>query len=120
VGTNAKLAVDHGTISPFELRNTLIVEGQDFRVGWTDPAPVGNIDIAPTLIQVLRLASGTPLDGRVLDEALRNAPPDPPVWTTREQTLSFNARGSDWTQRVWFECFNSEEYLTGGAVEPAA
>jgi arylsulfatase A-like enzyme len=120
VGTNAKLAVDHGTISPFELRNTLIVEGQDFRVGWTDPAPVGNIDIAPTLIQVLRLASGTPLDGRVLDEALRDAPTDPPVWTTREQTLSFNARGSEWTQRVWFERFNSAEYLTGGAVEHAA
>src|SRR6266567_482285 len=28
-GTNAKLAVDHGTMSPFELRNTLVIEGPD-------------------------------------------------------------------------------------------
>ena len=54
VGTHGKLAVDHGTIGPFELRNTLVCEGPDFRVGWRDPAPVGNIDIAPTLTHVLQ------------------------------------------------------------------
>jgi len=118
VGTNSKLAVDHGTISPFELRNTLVLEGRDVRVGWADPAPVGNIDIAPTLTQVLQLAPGTPFDGRVLSEALRDASMDPPIWTTREETLSFYARGTEWMQRVWFERFSSGEYLTGGTVEP--
>src|SRR5579859_7843574 len=48
-GTNSKLVVDHGMISPFELRNTLVIQGAEFRAGWRDPAPVGNIDIAPTL-----------------------------------------------------------------------
>jgi arylsulfatase A-like enzyme len=118
VGTNSKLAVDHGTISPFELRNTLVCAGPDFRVGWRDPAPVGNVDIAPTLTQILQLPPGTPFNGRVLAEALRDAGPDAPVWTTREETLRFSARGSDRTQRVWFECLSSGEYLAGGAVEP--
>jgi arylsulfatase A-like enzyme len=119
VGTNSKLAVDHGTISPFELRNTLICAGPDFRVGWQDPAPVGNIDIAPTLTQLLQLAPGTPFDGRVLAEALCDAPTDSPEWTTRNEAVNFVARGSEWTQRVWFERFNSHEYLAGGLVEPA-
>jgi arylsulfatase A-like enzyme len=119
VGTNSKLAVDHGTISPFELRNTLICAGPDFREGWQDPAPVGNIDIAPTLTHLLQLAPGTPFDGRVLAEALRAAPTDAPEWTTRDEAVNFVARGSEWTQRVWFERFASHEYLAGGLVEPA-
>jgi hypothetical protein len=66
---------------------------------------------------VLQLAPGTPFEGRVLDEALRDASVDAPVWTTREETVRFNARDSVWTQRVWFERFNSGEYLAGGAIE---
>src|SRR5205807_1464609 len=107
----------HGTISPFELRNTLVCEGPDFRAGWQDPLPVGNIDIAPTLAQVLRLAAGTPFDGRVLEEALLDASADGQTWETREETRSFAARSSQWTQRMWFECVGSSAYLTGGVVE---
>jgi arylsulfatase A-like enzyme len=118
VGTHAKLAVDHGTISPFELRNTLVCQGPDFRAGWRDSLPVGNIDIAPTLAQVLGLAPGTPFEGRVLEEALRDAVAShEPSWETRGEMLSFSARDAQWTQRVWFECVGSSAYLTGGAVE---
>jgi arylsulfatase A-like enzyme len=116
VGTQRKLAVDHGTISPFELRNTLVCAGPDFRVGWRDPAPVGNIDIAPTLTQLLGLPAGTPLEGRVLHEALRDAPPDAPVWETRDEVAAFDARGAAWTQRVWFDCVGAHRYVAGGAV----
>jgi arylsulfatase A-like enzyme len=119
VGTHAKLAVDHGTTSPFELRNTLVVQGPDFRSAWRDPTPVGNIDIAPTLTHVLHLEPGTPFDGRVLTEALRDAPADAPAWQTREEVLSFNARGRAWSQRVWFDCVGSHAYLAGGSVDPA-
>jgi arylsulfatase A-like enzyme len=115
-GTTAKLVVDHGTISPFELRNTLVMHGPDFRVGWRDPAPVGNIDVAPTLTRVLGLEPGTPFDGRVLDEALRAAPASEPVWDTRQEELSFSARGQTWVQRLWFESIDAHEYLTGGSV----
>jgi phosphonoacetate hydrolase len=117
-GTNAKLAVDHGTISPFELRNTLVCEGPDFRVGWRNPAPVGNIDVAPTLAHMLGLEPDGELDGRVLKEALRASAAKPePWWGTREYALSFSARGAGRTQRVWFECVGDAAYLTGGVVE---
>jgi arylsulfatase A-like enzyme len=116
VGTHAKLAVDHGTISPFELRNTLVCQGPDFRVGWRDPVPVGNIDVAPTLTRVLRLEPGNQFEGRVLDETLREARSDAPAWQKREQSLRFSARGSTWSQRIWFESVGAHEYLAGGTV----
>jgi hypothetical protein len=46
--------------------------GPDFKAGFVDRAPVGNIDIASTLAQILGVAmpSGGKLTGRVLREAL--------------------------------------------------
>jgi arylsulfatase A-like enzyme len=119
VGTNAKLAVDHGTISPFELRNTLVCQGPDFKVGWRDAAPAGNIDITPTLAQMLGLPEGSPFDGRVLTEALRGGSADALAVRHDDVELSFSARGSAWTQRIWFEHFGSVAYLAGGTVEKA-
>jgi arylsulfatase A-like enzyme len=118
-GTTAKLAVDHGTISPFELRNTLVCEGPDFRAGWKDPAPVGNIDIAPTLAHVLGLSTDG-FEGRVLEEGLDGGDANADRWRgTREVALAFEARGAEWTQRVWFDCVGDVAYLAGGAVERA-
>jgi hypothetical protein len=95
-----------------------VVEGPDFCTGWRDPLPVGNVDIAPTLTQVLRLAPGTPFDGRVLSEALQHTSTDAPDWNTRDEQLTCDARGRTWVQRVWFECVGSaNEYLTGGSIE---
>lgn len=120
VGTNSKLAVDHGTISPFELRNTLVCQGRDFRVAWRDPAPVGNIDIAPTLARLLQLEMGTEFDGRVLREAMRAAVADAPSWERRDETTTtFTARGSAWSQHIWFESVDSRMYLAGGSVDRA-
>lgn len=118
-GTLSKLAVDHGTISPHDLRNTLVAQGPDFRVGWRDPAPVGNIDIAPTLTHLLRLDAGSPFEGRVLAEAVRDGSPDPPTWQSSEATTAWRARGRAWIQRVWFEHVGTTAYLAGGVVESA-
>jgi arylsulfatase A-like enzyme len=114
-GTHGKLVVDHGTISPFELRNSLVCQGPDFVRGWRDPAPVGNVDIAPTLTHVLGLPPGSPFEGRVVHEALDGAALE---WTTREERVSFAARGAERVQRMWFECTAGNDYLSGGAVEP--
>jgi arylsulfatase A-like enzyme len=121
VGTPGKLVVDHGTISPHELRNTLVAHGPGFRTGWRDPAPVGNIDIAPTLTHLLRLDQGTPFDGRVLFEALRdNADNQAPTWQSTEDVVTFAARGADCVQRVWFEQVGETAYVAGGLVETAS
>jgi len=118
-GTQGKLVVDHGSTSPWDLHNTLVVAGPDFRGGWRDPLPVGNIDICPTLTHLLQLDSGTQMHGRVLTEALRDAIGDTPTWQSSEETRSFSARGRQWRQRVWFEHAFGVGYLTGGSVEPA-
>jgi arylsulfatase A-like enzyme len=119
VGTHGKLVVDHGTISPYDLRNTLVAHGPDFRVGWRDTAPVGNIDIAPTLTHILRLDDGTPFEGRVLTEALRDGPPQAPDWESTEEATAFTARGTDWVQRVCLEQVGRTTYVARGSVEPA-
>jgi phosphonoacetate hydrolase len=119
VGTLSKLRVDHGTTSPYDLRNTLVAQGPDFRMGWRNPVPVGNIDIAPTLTQLLRLDAGSQFEGRVLVEALRDGAPEVPAWQSNEEAISFGARGEHWVQRVRFEQVGATAYVAGGVVEPA-
>lgn len=119
-GVEGKLVMDHGSISPYDLHNTLVMQGPDFRSGWRDLAPVGNIDICPTLSHLLGLEDGSPMDGRILSEALLTWTGSDPEWSTREETRSFEARGCQWRQRVWFERIGSSEYLAGGTVEPDA
>ncbi len=67
----------HTTFSPHDLHNTLIASGPDFRHGWSDETPTGNIDVAPTILALLGLKPPQPMDGRVLTEALRDAKPAP-------------------------------------------
>jgi len=52
--------------------NNMAAVGPDFKKGFTDPLPVSNADIAPTLAHILglRLPSIGKLQGRVLEEAL--------------------------------------------------
>jgi hypothetical protein len=67
----------------------------------------------------LRLDSQTPVDGRLLSEALRDWTEDTPAWQSNEVAETFTARGRDWIQRLWFEQIGTTSYLAGGAVEAA-
>jgi len=116
-GSASKLVMDHGSISPFDLHNTLVLSGPDFRSGFRNPAPVGNIDICPTLSRLLGLELGD-VEGRVLQEALRTSGEVQPEWDTWEEARVFSARGREWRQRAWFERIGSTSYLAGGGVEP--
>jgi arylsulfatase A-like enzyme len=63
----------HGMASPFDVRNTLIARGPSFKAGAVSPAPCGIVDIAPTVLHLLGVpAEG--LDGRLLEEILRDGP----------------------------------------------
>ena len=63
----------HGSFSRADTRNFMAAIGPDFKAGFTDKAPVGNADIAPTLAHLMGLepdpAAGV-LKGRVISEAL--------------------------------------------------
>jgi len=61
----------HGSFSPKDVHNTLIAFGPDFRAGFKDPLPSGNVDVAPTIARILGLALPH-AQGRALLEALAN------------------------------------------------
>jgi arylsulfatase A-like enzyme len=59
----------HTSLSPFDVHNTLIAVGPDFRKGMVDQLPSGNIDLAPTVLHILGVPAQEHMDGRVLSEA---------------------------------------------------
>ena len=73
-GPLAGNASGHGGLSPWLVRNTLILWGPDFKRGITVRAAAGNVDIAPTVLILKGEAAGESLGGRVLREALRDGP----------------------------------------------
>jgi arylsulfatase A-like enzyme len=67
-------AGDHGSLSPWNVRSTLLAWGVDFRRGVAVRTPAGNADVAPTILALLGIAGGAGCDGRVLAEALQGGP----------------------------------------------
>jgi arylsulfatase A-like enzyme len=78
-GGAALLASDHGSMSPWNVRNTLLAWGPDFKKGVTVRAPAGNVDVAPTIMALLGIDARDGLDGRVLAEALVDGPDEEQV-----------------------------------------
>jgi predicted AlkP superfamily pyrophosphatase or phosphodiesterase len=62
----------HGSFSPVDVRNTLIASGPDFKSGFHDDVPSGNIDVAPTIAYLFSMNLPN-TDGRVLYEAIKNS-----------------------------------------------
>ena len=74
-GTTAQGGVaGHGTSSPYDIHNTLIAAGPDFRERTVSAVPTGNVDLAPTLLHLLGLPPAATMTGRVIREALRDGP----------------------------------------------
>jgi len=81
----------HGSLSRAETRNFMAAIGPDFKQGYTDPAPISNADIAPTLAQLagISLPSKGKLKGRVISEALTGGMSP----TVTRQALQSDAQG---------------------------
>jgi arylsulfatase A-like enzyme len=63
----------HATLSRFDMHNTLIAAGADFKRGETNDLASGNVDLAPTILQILGGKPPKQLDGRVLSEVMLNS-----------------------------------------------
>ncbi|TXH03951.1 MAG: phosphodiesterase [Nevskiaceae bacterium] len=59
----------HGSFGPSDVHNTLIANGPSFQQAVKISNPTGNVDVAPTVAQILGL-SMPQADGRVINEAL--------------------------------------------------
>lgn len=84
----------HGTSSPYDIHNTLIAAGPDFRERGTSDVPTGNVDIAPTLLRLLGLPIPSTMTGRVIEEGLRNGPAPASVRVERTRTRVRSADGT--------------------------
>jgi predicted AlkP superfamily pyrophosphatase or phosphodiesterase len=75
-------AGNHGSMSPWTVRNTFIAWGADFKHGVTARTPSSNVDLAPTLLALMNLDSEVDLarfDGRALSEAFAGGPDEEQV-----------------------------------------
>lgn len=77
----------HGSFSPIDVHNTLVMYGPDFKAGFTDSLPSGNVDVAPTIATTLGL-SLPKADGRTLLEALATGGSATSAFTVTNGTLS--------------------------------
>ncbi|MEM7188078.1 MAG: nucleotide pyrophosphatase/phosphodiesterase family protein [Pseudomonadota bacterium] len=68
----------HGGLSTYELQNFLAVQGTAFKQGARFDTPSGNVDILPTLVELMSMPS-IQTDGRVLREAFVGCATPP--WT---------------------------------------
>jgi predicted AlkP superfamily pyrophosphatase or phosphodiesterase len=67
-------ASNHGSMSPWTIRNTCFAWGVDFKRGVEVRAPSSNVDLVPTILALKGIPAGTSHDGRVLREALIGGP----------------------------------------------
>ena len=112
----------HATLSRFDMHNTLIAAGPDFRRGQVDDLPTGNVDLAPTILCILGIAAPQQMDGRILSEAMVNSemPALKAETKTIEATKDFPS--GTWCQSLQTSRVGSTIYLDegNGAFVPKA
>jgi arylsulfatase A-like enzyme len=84
----------HGTSSPYDIHNTLIAAGPDFREHASSEIPTANVDLAPTLLQLLGVPAPPSMTGRVIREALREGPVSTSVRVERRAETVKSADGA--------------------------
>jgi arylsulfatase A-like enzyme len=75
-------AGNHGSMSPWTVRNTFFAWGADLKRGASPRTPSSNVDLAPTLLALMNLDEEVGLgrfDGRVLREAFADGPDEEQV-----------------------------------------
>lgn len=109
-------AATHGSISPWDVRNSLVAAGPSFKRGLVSDLPAGNIDITPTLMQTLGLAPDADLDGRVLEEALDGGS-EPSAMTVERSVLSAGLESGRFSQSVQISKVGRTRYVDFGWVQ---
>jgi arylsulfatase A-like enzyme len=104
----------HGSLSRFDMHNTLVASGPDFRAGVVDHLPSGNVDVAPTALWILGVKQPKSMDGRALTEAMINADAKLKSYEpTHLETVRTNEK-SIWHQYLNYTEVNGVVYLDEG------
>ena len=112
---------NHASLSPYDMHNTLVAAGPDFRQGVTNTLPSANTDVAPTVLWLLGLKDeARKMDGRVLSEALKVAAPPLKSYELKRLTARRETEAGTWSQYLQVSEVNGVRYLDegNGANEP--
>ncbi|HEX4645444.1 MAG TPA: alkaline phosphatase family protein, partial [Verrucomicrobiae bacterium] len=104
----------HGSLSVFDMHNTCVAAGPDFRSGVVDHLPTGNVDIAPTVMWILGVKKPKSMDGRVVTEVLVNAKSEIKSFKPNHLEATRELDDEIWTQYLNFEEVNGVTYLEEG------
>lgn len=104
----------HVTLSRFDMHNTLIAAGPDFRSGVMNHLPSGNVDIAPTILWILGVKPPRLMDGRVLTEALTIKGPKITSFEPGRWDATHANEKSVWHQYINFTDVNGVIYFDEG------
>ncbi|HYV32756.1 MAG TPA: alkaline phosphatase family protein, partial [Candidatus Binatia bacterium] len=113
----AKGKGSHASLSRFDMNNTLVASGPDFRRGLLSEVPSGNIDLAPTVLWILGVKPSQPMDGRVLFEALATSAEPMPKPVERRLEASHDVGYFHWTQYLKFSEVGGAVYFDEGNGE---
>jgi arylsulfatase A-like enzyme len=104
----------HASLSPFDMHNTLVAAGPDFRQGFIDETPSGNVDVAPTILKILGVKPSRAMDGRVLSEALNASDAAAPAIKKKELRAQATLPTGEWVQTLNITEVNGVRYLDQG------
>ena len=104
----------HGSMSKHEMNNTLLARGPDFKSRERIASPTGNVDIAPTVLELLGLPVPEDMDGRVIAEALANGP-DSVESTTDSHLTGREILNGMYRQEITLSQVHSTVYLDSGS-----
>jgi arylsulfatase A-like enzyme len=113
-GLDTDVVASHGGISSWEINNTFVLAGAGVKDGLSHQLPAGNIDLAPTLAELLGVGALPEADGRVLTEVLEGGPHPREVKVSRE-TL-YADLGSK-RQGIQLSTVGTTRYLDLGWIE---
>jgi arylsulfatase A-like enzyme len=109
----AKGKGSHASLSRFDMNNTLVASGPNFKRGVVNESPTGNVDVGPTILHLLGVKPAKPMDGRVLREALAGENFTPKVKTERIEASHTNGF-LRWTQYLKYSEVDGTVYFDEG------
>jgi arylsulfatase A-like enzyme len=105
-------AANHGSLSPWTVRNTMLAWGPDFKRGALLRTPASNVDVTPTLLYLLGHREALPgMDGRPLLEALEGGPDEEQV---PMETRSHRVKHGDYEAVLQVSEVEGKRYLDKG------
>ena len=109
----------HASLSRFDMNNTLVASGPDFKRGFLNEIASGNIDVTPTVLWLLGVSPPKPLDGRVLYEAMTGVSRSAPKSVTRTIEARRDIGFFRWHQYLKYTEVDGAVYFDEGNGAPA-